>query len=235
MSFDILAIRAELEALSEEKYKRFASSLIPNVHHLIGVRIPLIRKIAKRIAKEDAVEYLNATDPLYFEEVMLEGLVITHMTSDIETILSYVSKFVPKIDNWSVCDSFCTYFKIVKEHRRRVWTFLMPYWQSTNAYEVRFAIVMMLKYYIDKKYINDLWVIFDRISHDDYYVKMAIAWVISMCFVNYPVETMHYLSDNQLERDTYNKALKKIIESTRVDKKTKQIIRAMKKMNSKAL
>ncbi|MCT4618313.1 MAG: DNA alkylation repair protein [Marinisporobacter sp.] len=229
MSIHILKIRKKLESLAEPKYQKFASSLIPGCDHLIGVRIPAIRKIAKGIAKENPIEYLDNAEDLYFEETMLQALVIGQMKEDIEIVLEQVVLFVPKIKNWSHCDSFCTDLKIVREHKERVWKFIQSYWQSDEPYEIRFAVVMMLRYYIEEKYLHDLFLIFDRIKNDNYYVKMAVAWAISMCFVKYPDETMTFLNDNHLDDATYNKALQKIRESLKVDKSTKEIIKSMKR------
>lgn len=229
MSIDIMEIRKELENFAEPKYQKFAASLIPGIDNLIGVRIPIIRKIAKRIAKENAIEYLNNAEDKYFEETMLQALVIGQMKDDIEVVLKQVALFVPKINNWSICDSFCTNLKIVKCNKKQVWRFLNRYWQSDNAYDIRFAVVIMLFYYIDREYLSEMFEIFDYINHSNYYVKMAVAWAVSMCFVKFPDETLVYLKDNKLDDETYNKSLQKIRESLKVDKNTKEFIKTMKR------
>ncbi len=224
-------IRKELIGLREEKYKDFSSNLIPGCNNLLGVRIPEIRKIAKRIVKEGkAEEYLNIKD-IYFEETMLQGLIIGNMKCDFKNILKQVKKFIPKISNWSLCDSFCNELKIIKKNKQEMWEFLEKYWKSNEKYEIRFSVVIILGYYIEEKYIQELFNIFDYIKNDKYYVKMAVAWAISICFVKYPKETMSYLKDNKLDNETYNKALQKIRESLRVDKETKEIIKGMKREN----
>ena len=183
------------------EYQKFASSLIPGIDNLIGVRIPIIRKLAKKIVKENPIEYLDNAKDKYFEEIMLQALVIGQMKSDIEIVLEQVALFVPKINNWSICDSFCTDLKIIKSNKERVWYFLDGYWQSDNAYDIRFAVVIMLFYYIDNEYLQKLFKVFDDINHSNYYVKMAVAWAVSMCFVKFPVETMNYLKNNKMDND----------------------------------
>lgn len=229
MSVNPNDIRNELLSLAEPKYKKFASSLIPGCDNLIGVRIPTIRKIAKRIVKDNPIEYLDNAEDIYFEETMLKALIIGNLKDDIEIVLEQITLFIPKITNWSICDSFCNELKIVKEHRERVLKFLQRYWQSDKGYEIRVAVVILLFYYIEEKYLDDLFFILDIIEHDDYYVKMAVAWAISMCFIKYPDETMHFLKDNHLDDETYNKSLQKIRESLKVGKETKEIIKAMRR------
>ena len=137
--------------------------------------------------------------------------------------------FIPKISNWSLCDSFCCELKIIKKNRERVWEFLKDYINSNKPYDIRVAVVMYLNYYIEEKYLEDLFFAFDRINNDDYYVKMAVSWAISICFVKFPDETMKYLHNNSLDDFTYNKALQKIIESNRVTKEKKDEVRKMKR------
>ncbi len=222
-------VRKELFALCEDGYRDFASALIPGCNNLLGVRIPQLRIIAKRLAKKNPIDFLDNAQDIYFEETMLKGFIIANMHEDIEIILEQISLFIPKITNWSLCDSFCSELKIVRKHKERVWKFLTSYHQSNEAYEIRFAIVMLLFHYIDEQYLDDILFICDTITHDDYYVKMAVAWILSICFVKFPAETLAYLKNNNLGNATYNKALQKICESLRVSKETKSMIKTMRR------
>lgn len=223
------AIRARIMALAEEKYRQFSASLIPNIDNVVGVRLPELRKLARSIAKGDWRTYLAQADSDYFEEVMLQGMVIGCAKADVEEILGHVAAFVPRIDNWSVCDSFCSGLKIASLHKERVWEFVQPYLESDMEYEIRFGVVMLLNYYADEPYIHRVLERLDRIKHEGYYVKMAVAWAVSICFVRLPDITMDYLRSNTLDDFTYNKALQKITESYRVAPETKALIRSMKR------
>ncbi|MFA7074802.1 MAG: DNA alkylation repair protein, partial [Endomicrobiaceae bacterium] len=148
---------------------------------------------------------------------------------DIKEALMLIKSFVPKIKNWAVCDVFCGELKITIKNKNVIWQFIQKYLKSKKEFELRFAIVMMLGYYLTDDYILKVFQTLDNIKHDGYYVKMAVAWTLSNAFVKYPKETMQYLKNNSLDDWTYNKALQKILESCRVDKKTKEIIRNMKR------
>ncbi|ARJ38259.1 DNA alkylation repair protein [Sporosarcina ureae] len=223
-------IRKQIFDQIDTDYQKFSSALIPTNDTILGVRMPELRKLAKRIAKDDWRAYLQTANDEYFEEVMLQGLVIGYVTADVEELLLYVAKFVPKIDNWSVCDSFCSGLKFTKQNKERVWSFLQPYVHSEKEYELRFGIVMLLIYYSEPDYIDRVLGLLDRVQHEGYYVKMAVAWALSSCFVKLPDPTMSYLAGrNSLDLFTYNKALQKITESTRVDQEMKKVIRSMKR------
>lgn len=213
----------------DEKYKTFSSSLIPNGHELIGVKLPTLRNLAKKISKECNVEkYLNNANSNYFEEIMLQGLVIGYYNSDIQNIINLCCNFIPKIDNWSICDSFCNSLKISKEHPSEMLNYISRYIKSDKTYEIRFLLVMLLNYYVSKQYLNIIFEILEKVKKDDYYVKMAAAWLISICYIKFPDETLNYLKNCKLDKFTYNKSLQKILESYRVSEQDKKIIKTMK-------
>lgn len=222
-------VREQIFQLADEEYKQFQSKLCPGNDNIVGVRVPNLRKLAKQIAKEDWREYMKTAKNEYYEEVMLQCMVIGYVKADIEEILSYVTKLIPKIDNWAVCDGLCSGLKLTKKNKIHVWEYLQPYLLSKQEFEMRFGIVMLLTYYIEEAYIDKVLESLDRAKHDGYYVKMAVAWAISICYVKFPEKTMEHLKNNTLDDFTYNKALQKIIESLRVDKETKMLIRSMKR------
>lgn len=224
-------IRKDLLDLADKKYKEFHSSLCPGTDNIIGVRVPILRNYAKKLSKQENIkEYIFFNKTKYYEEVMLQGMLIGLIKNiDIKEILTMLENFISKIDNWAVCDISCAGLKIVNKNKVTVWTFIQKYLKSKKEFELRFAIVMILDYFIDEKHINEGLKIFDNIKHDGYYVKMAIAWAISVAFVKFPKITMTYLKNNNLDDWTYNKALQKICESLRVSDKTKKEIRKMKR------
>ena len=222
-------VRERIFELADEDYRQFHSRLVPGTDNVLGVRLPKLRELAKGLAKGDWRGYIAVAQADYYEEVMLQGLVIGSAKADIEELLRYVDTFVPKINNWAVCDSFCSSLKITQRHRARVWKFLQPYLRSRQEFELRFGVVMLLDFYIEDEYIDRVLTLLDGAKHEGYYVKMAVAWAISLCFVKYPEKTMAYLQNSTLDNFTYNKAMQKITESFRVDKETKTLIRSMKR------
>ena len=222
-------IRERLFKLQDEEYKKFHSSLCPNVDNIIGVQIPKLRTIAKEIAKESPEEFLNYTQTQYYEEKVLYGLVIGYMKADLKTRKYYLDKFVPIIDSWAVCDCCISSFKFVNKNKEEMWTYTQKYLKSNKEFELRFAVVLLMDYYLTEKYIDKVLEIYNNIKNDAYYVKMAVAWALSVCYIKFPQKTMKLFANNQLDNFTYNKALQKIIESNRVSKEEKDQIRKMKR------
>ncbi len=224
-------IKTKLFNLSDQKYKEFHSGLCPGVNNIIGVRVPILRNYAKELLKSYTIgELLKEIDEEYYEEIMLKGMLIgLSSTEDINVILKYIREFIPKIDNWAICDVFCASLKITKKHKNEMWKLIQDYLTSDKEFEIRFGIVMILDYYIEQEYLQRDFEIFDKIQSKDYYVQMAIAWAVSICLIKYYDETIRYLKICKLDNFTFNKSLQKAIESYRIDSKQKQILRKMKR------
>lgn len=223
-------IKQKLFELADEKYKQFHGNLCPGTDNILGVRIPILRNYAKELIKQYKLdELLKNIDNEYYEEIMLQGMLIGLAKEDINIILNLIKDFVPKIDNWAICDVFCAGLKITKKHKDEMWKFVCNYLDSDNEFEVRFSLVMILGYYIEEQYLNKDFKIFDNIKHTGYYVQMANAWAISLCLIKYYDETLQYLKKCKLDKFTYNKALQKAIESYRVTDKQKDELRKMKR------
>lgn len=224
-------IKQRLFKLSDEKYQDFHSSLCPGTENIIGVRVPILRNYAKELFKESEwKQTIKEIDNEYYEEIMLQGMLIGQAkTEHINIILKYVEEYVPKIDNWAICDVFCTGLKITKKHKEEMWNFIQKYINSNKEFEVRFAIVMILDYYIERDYIEENFKIFDEVKCEEYYVKMAIAWAISICLIKFYDETVKYLKVAKLDDWTYNKSIQKAIESYRITEDKKEYLRSIKK------
>ena len=224
------SIRQRLKAMADEKYRAFAVSLLPGCDlEFLGVRLPLLRKMARDIAKSDFRSFLAETPGRCFEEIMLRGMLIGCSRMDLPEKLDHVAAFVPLIVNWSLCDSFCAGLKFARDHRERVWDFLQPYLGSNEEFQVRFAVVMLLNHYIEEPWLDRVLSALDKIRHEGYYARMAMAWAVSICYVTYPERTWAYLDACRLDDVTFNMALRKITESLRVDKTTKDTIRKMRR------
>lgn len=251
-------VRALLMDMAEPDYAKFSGSLLGREAVMLGVRLPKIRELAKKIAKAEGREYLDSilpdakekafeeqdgdTDPessmeenpvddiRYMEELMLYGMVIGCMKEKLETLFPYIRKYVARIDNWSLCDSFCAGLKQTKKQPELMWEFLQPYLRSEKEFDLRFGVVMLMDFYVTSEYIDDLLRIFDDIHHEGYYVKMAVAWALSVCLVKQWEKSFAYMgsAENHLDEFTYAKTVQKCRESFRLTKEQKDMLTELK-------
>lgn len=225
-------IRKELLELKDEEYGKFQKKLCPDTNlEIIGIRIPKLRNLAKELAEEDYKYYLKSIENKYFEEIILEGLIIGYCKVDIYEKLELIKEFVPKIDSWSITDTFCPTLKIKEKDLEKVWDFIMPYLKSNKEFEVRFAIIMLLDYYITDQYVDEVIECLDKVDNEGYYAKMAVAWTLAEIGIKYYDKLIKYLKgNNKLDTFTYNKTLQKLRESYRISSEQKEELKKMKRI-----
>lgn len=222
-------IRQDLFAMQDLKYKEFHGSLCPDMDNIIGVRIPKLREYAKELYKSNNLEDIKIEDK-YYEELVIQGMLVGFQTkAPIEEVIKQVKEFVPKINSWAVCDTFCAGLKITKKYQTEMFKVIKEYLKSKQEYEVRFAIVMLLDYYINDQYIAQVLQILNNISLDKYYVQMANAWALSICLIKYYNKTLEFLKTTKIDDFTYNKGIQKAIESYRITKEQKDYLRTLKR------
>lgn len=225
-------IKQELIQMSDSKYKSFHSNLCPGINNILGIRVPVLREYAKKLIKKYSFEELiNNIDDEYYEEIMLQGMLIgLNSKENFNVIKKYIEDYISKIDNWAICDTFCAGLKIINKNKESMWDFINQYLDSDKEFYLRFAIVIILDYYIEEKYLEEIFRIFNNIQSEYYYVKMAIAWAISISLIKYYDKTINYLKNNsKIDKWTYNKSLQKAIESYRITKDQKELLKNMKK------
>lgn len=223
---DFLVIRQEIERLAENDYKKFSANLLPGIEHVLGVRLPQLRQIAKEVAQGNWQQYL-LEEPYYFEEIMLQGMVIGAIKVEPKERLQYVAAFVPRINSWSVCDSFCSGLKFAAKNQQLVWDFLQPYLHGGEEYQIRFAVIMMMDYFLNETYIAQVLSLLDELRHEGYYVKMAVAWTLATALAKQPEATWSYFQRHHLDTETWKKTVQKCVESRRISDEMKKTLRQM--------
>ncbi len=223
-------IAAHLHGLADEQYRIFHSGLCPGTDNILGVRTPVLRQYAKELLRQyPAEQLLEAVGSDWYEEILLRGLLIgLDQSAPWEITWARVEAFVPLIDNWAVCDLFCAGLKVVKKHRAEMLAHIQPYLTAPEEFSVRFALVILLDYYIEE---NTLETVFDavrRVRHDGYYVKMAAAWLISVCLVKQYGQTVTFLQTAELDEWTRRKAIQKARESRRLTAEQKEFLKTLK-------
>lgn len=209
------------------KYSDFQSGLGLG-DNVIGVRFPIMKKIAKDISNGNYREFLELLGEYYYEEITLYGLIVCNI-KDLEESVRYLDIYKKRIDNWGSCDSFCSGYKIVKKNKEYFWKYINNNIGSDNLWIRRMCFVLMLSYYIEEEYLENIFRLCDVYNTKDYYVEMAVAWLISICYIKYPNITLDYIKNNRLDNFTHNKAIQKIRESYRVSTEDKDYLNSLKR------
>ncbi len=233
---DEARMKQELIKLADTKYREFHKNLCPTMHHeMLGVRIPSLRNYAKALLKEQkANQLLEMIGNEYYEEIMLKGMVIGLSKEEtLQTVQKRIENFVPQIDNWAVCDTFCAGLKITKQYKKEMWAFIQPYLTADEEFSVRFGVVMLLDYYVEEPYLPHIFNILDDMYMQNlkqpYYVQMAVAWLLAECLTKAYEKTEQYLKETKIDEFTFRKTVQKARESFRITKEQKENLKKLQK------
>lgn len=227
-SGDIMNVINELFKYQDLKYRDFHSSLVPNISkdRFIGVRTPILRKMAKEMIKDNSYkEFIKDLPHYYYEENTLHACILSEY-KDMEEVLKELDIFLPYIDNWATCDLLRP--KAFKKDLDRILEKVKEWINTKDIYSIRFGIVTLLSFYLDDEFDKDINEIVLNINHDDYYVKMAQAWYFSYALIKQYDSTIDIFKQKRLDKWIHNKSIQKAIESYRISSVDKNYLRSLK-------
>ncbi len=214
-----------LNALKDEKYQKFSLKINPGAR-IIGVRIPLLRKLCREfLKKEDPKKLLGITvsKDSYLEEKMCKGIFIAeNKTLTLKKRLPYIKEYLSCMTGWAECDMFCSELKECKYNQEEYLSFIDSVFEPTDAGRIRFACVMLLLYYNEEKYFNHIFSTIRKIKSDDYYVQMGVAWLLSALIIRHGVLAVQKTLKLKLDRKVLAMTIQKVKDSYRLDKDEKQ-------------
>lgn len=224
MKYDNL-LNDEINKHVNKSYAKFHSSIVPNCK-IRGVKIPILREIAKMFSKyEDFLENISLDN---YEAISVACYYIGLTTKDISLLKSRLDFILPYVNNWAICDTFVSSLKVLKKYKSSMYPTVLNYLDSNNDFIVRFGIVCLLSYYVDNANATALLEKLTTIKTNCYYVDMAIAWFISVAFVKSRDETLVFLKDKRFNKNIHNKSISKICDSFRVSADDKMLVKSLK-------
>ena len=221
-----MTIQETLLSMQDLKYRDFHSALMPTVDKtaVIGVRVPQLRKFAKQIhATPEAEAFLSSLPHRYYEENNLHAFLI-ELDGDYENTLRLLDDFLPFIDNWATCDMLA--LKCFKKHLTV--EKCIEWMQSTHPYTVRFGIEMLMKFFLDEKFSPEYLELVASVRSEHYYVKMMVAWYFATALSKRFDEAFGVIEGRRLPVWEHNKAIQKAVESLRISKEQKEMLKKLK-------
>ena len=221
-------VEEELFKLQDKKYQKLQVNLVPNVdkEKIIGVRVPEIRKLAKKYKNDDSVnEFLKELPHKYYDENLLHGLIISEI-KDYDRCIEEVEMFLPYVDNWAVCDTMSP--KIFAKNKDKLIIMIKKWIKSSELYTCRFGIRMLMNHFLKDDYKDEYLELPAAIHTDEYYLKMMVAWFYATALAYRWDDTIKYLDEKKLDKWTHNKTIQKAIESYRITDSQKEYLRKIK-------
>ena len=229
---------------SDLKYKQFQEKIVKTKLPIVGVKIPILRNIANNILKGNAESFLEICKNETFEEVILKGIVISKLNVNFKQRVKMFDQYINIIDNWAVCDIVTGSLKDFSKNKSDGYEYILKCISSNNPWKIRVGIVALISFYVDESYIDDIlshckyiseqFATFKAKKFDSpyYYIKMANAWLISVCFIKFKTITKSFLETNQIENETFNMSIQKIMDSRRVSTKDKIYVKQLRQLHN---
>lgn len=221
-------VQARLFEMQDLKYRDFHSKLMPTVdkEKIIGVRTPELRKFAKELSKkEEAKDFLKILPHKYYEEDNLHAFLIEQI-KDFDECVSALDNFLLYVDNWATCDMMTP--KVFKKNTDKLLPKINEWLISDYTYEVRFAIGMLMKFYLDENFDEKYLKLVAGVKSDEYYINMMIAWYFATALAKQWDKALPYIENRILDKWTHNKAIQKAVESYRITEEQKEYLKTLK-------
>lgn len=203
--------------MQDKDYKTFQCKLMPTMEkdRVIGIRIPLLRNLAKKLSREagtDVVDFMKQLPHRYYEENNLHAFLIERI-GDFEHCIAALDCFLPFVDNWSTCDSIRP--KCFAENKGKLLPHIYRWIASGHEYTVRFGIGMLMLHYLDEDFSPAYPELVASIRREEYYIKMMIAWYFTTALAKQYDTVVKYLEERRLSAWVHNKTIQKVTESYR--------------------
>ena len=216
-----------LQGYAEKEYAEFHRRLTPTKYAIMGIRVPIMRKIAKKFKENIEIKALLSFPNEYYEVVFIKLTVISALPY--QQFIEYLETSVDLIDNWAHCDSFKA--KCILKHREDFLTTLEKIFQKGGEFHERYVLVTLLNAYVEKKYYPILLQYIKRADTTYYYVHMAVAWLTAEILIKDYDYGVALLKQGIINEKTHNKAIQKAIESYRLINEQKEYLRSLKIKN----
>jgi len=217
-----------LKQNTDREYAEFQAKLTPTLpkDYFLGVRVPKLREIAKSLNNKEIVElFFKELPHKYYDENLLHSILLRKIM-DYNLAIEKVSKFLPYIDCWAVCDTLTP--KGFNKNRKDLLEHIKKWTTSQHIYTSRFGMSMLMHHFLDKDFEKEILSIPLTATNDDYYVKMMVAWFYATALIDHWDDTICFLTDKKLPTWIHNKTIQKAVESNRITFEQKEYLKTLR-------
>lgn len=217
-----------LFAFQDKEYRMFQSRLMPSVpaEKIIGIRIPVLRKYARELYGSSQAEmFLHCLPHTFYEEYNLHAFLIEKI-NDFDLALKETERLLPYIDNWATCDCFSP--KVFAKHKDELLLSVKKWLESDEVYTVRYALGMLMRYYLDDDFQMEYLDLAGNIHREEYYINMMRSWFFATALAKQPEAALPWLTEKKLDVWTHNKTIQKAMESYRIAPEMKQQLKELR-------
>lgn len=220
-------VTEELKKLADAEYRAFHLKLVPGIdpQRVLGVRIPCIRALAKRMTEDDKREFLTRLPHFFTEENTLHAVVLNGI-KDFDAAAAELERFLPYVDNWAVCDAVSPKCFAKRGVSARLRALAYGWTESPRVYTARYGVNCLRDFFLGEAYDPDV-LRKVALTHGDYYVDMAAAWFFCDALIKRWEDAVVWFEEGGLSAEVHRKAVRKAVESFRISDERKAYLRSL--------
>ena len=225
---ELTPIQSRLFEMADTKYRDMQTGIIPSraKEDFIGVRTPNLRAYAKELyGTVEAREFLDSLPHKYFDEDQLHAFILDRY-KPFDVCMEEVERFLPYVDNWATCDQMSP--AVFKKDLDQLLVKIRSWICSDHVYTVRFAIGMLMSYFLDDRFDPEYPEMVSKVESDEYYINMMIAWYFATALAKQYDAVLPYLQEKKLSDWVHNKTIQKAVESYRITDEHKDYLRSLR-------
>lgn len=194
------------KSYTDNTYKAFSSKLsLTDTLPRAGIRIPILKSLAKTVNSDDI-------DIKFHEDVILKALALSYEKKDFKEKITRLNDILPYLSSWDQSDVIASGFSLKHNGIDDMYAYFHSLLNDERVYPRRLGIVWLMA---NRKHFDTKSLIEDIINADiegEYYVSMAVAWALSMFYLD-DNENLKYFSDANVK--TLQRTKQKIRDSKR--------------------
>ncbi len=206
-----------LKTLSNPDKIPFARKVINSSKEMLGIMTPILRDIAKEIAKGDFMSFLDLSLDDYYENSIINGILICKI-KNMDELLPRLTSYAHLADCWAEIDLIK--LPIKKDNARCILDYAISCTRDDFPFVRRLGVILLFGF-IKEEYFD---IIIDTVKSlkgdTEYYVNMAVAWLMCELVIKLPQKTVHAVNSDNLNTFTLHKTVSKCYDSFRVSRET---------------
>lgn len=208
-----------LEAFKNVERISWTKNILNTNMPVLAIKANVLKDISKKILKGNYQSFLDLELNTYYENTYINGYIISQI-KDFEVMKHYLDKYVISVDNWASIDVL----KIKTRKKEKQFLELSKeYSKSKYIFQRRASIIILFD--LIKTNVDDIFTIIKSLKKEkEYYVNMAISWLLCECFIKERDKTLLFLMDDNINDFVRQKTVSKCRDSYRVSKDDKQLL-----------
>lgn len=230
LNSDIGEFEEYLKSLSNTNKVEWTKNIYATKKPCLAIKIPVLRNIAKEICKGDYLGFLKLQTHDFIEDDILTAIIISNI-KDYDLQKNQAVEYLKNVDSWCCTDIL----KLNNKNFMLAYELSLELYKSKYVFCRRFAFVQLLKFAKQEQNIDAIFQFIESANKEqEYYVNMAISWLICEIMIYFPEKTINFLNNykNNYKQENnifiIKKSISKCLDSYRIALNYKEILKNMR-------